>query len=83
MNHERFDNNTAPLNTEHQEIMPTQQGLPKLKALFWGSWFALGNMLLLIGGDDSVEIGLQSHSKLMLTHSTISLSGENNRGQNP
>ena len=47
-----------------------------LKAFFVGSWFALGNALLLIGGDDSVEIG----SPLTLNLTTIPLSGNNIEG---
>jgi hypothetical protein len=33
-----------------------QYGLGNLKALCGAGWFALGNVLLLIGGDDTVEI---------------------------
>ena len=51
-----------------------------LKAFFVGSWFALGNALLLIGGDDSVEIGFESLAPLTLNRTTIPLSGNNIEG---
>lgn len=66
---------------QHPKIIPMQQGLSKLRAVFVDGWFALGNLLLLLGGDDFVEIGMQSHSRKVLDKSAISLlSGKNNGG---
>ena len=59
---------------------PLQQGLSFLKALFVDSWFALGNVLLLIGGDDSVEIGFESLTSLTLNQAEIPLSGNDFEG---
>ena len=43
-----------PANTTHEKF--------HARASFKGAWFAIGNMLLLIGGDDSVEIEFNSKS---------------------
>jgi len=51
---------------KHEQHYPVnrQWGRAFLKALFVDSWFALGNVLLLIGGDDSVEIRFKSLAEL-------------------
>lgn len=59
---------------------PLQQGLFFLKALIKDSWFALGNVLLLIGGDDSVEIGFESLTSLTLNQAAIPISGNDFEG---
>ena len=41
---------------------------------------ALGNVMLLIGGDDSVEIGFKSCPLRMQHHSLISLADDNTEG---
>mgnify|MGYP001636543296 CR=1 FL=1 len=81
MNPNRFNFYTSEKPTKQVEKMPTVTVLTKLKARCSEGWLALGNILLFIGGDDSVEIGLQSNTTQLFTHSTISLSSENNRGQ--
>jgi hypothetical protein len=68
---------------QHSKIIPMRQGLFNLKAVFVDGWFALGNLLLLLGGNDSVEIGMKFRSRKVLDKSAISLlSGKNNGGQN-
>lgn len=57
-----------------------QRGLIFLKAVMIDSWFALGNVLLLMGGDDSVEIGLESLTTLTLNQPVIPLSGNDFEG---
>jgi hypothetical protein len=57
------------------------QGLTKLKAYFIESWFVLGNVLLLMGGDDSVEIGFRSHAVHLLNQSSIPVSGNYTKDQ--
>lgn len=67
--------------TTNQAIRPPlQQALFFLKALCTDAWFALGNALLLIGGDDSVEIGFGSFAPLTLSQTTIPISGNDNEG---
>jgi hypothetical protein len=68
---------------QHDPITNTtslQQGLFMLKALIKDSWFALGNVLLLIGGDDSVEIGVASFKSLTLNQAALPLSGNDFEG---
>jgi hypothetical protein len=68
-----------PDRTDNQAIRPPlQQTIFFLKAIFAGGWFALGNALLLIGGDDSVEIGFGSLVPLALNPTTNPISGNNN-----
>jgi hypothetical protein len=59
---------------------PLQEKFRFLKAILVGSWFALGSALLLIGGDDSVEIGFGSLAPLALNQTTIPLSGNDIEG---
>jgi len=42
-------------NLQHQPANTTLKTF-NTRASFKGAWFAIGNLLLLIGGDDSVEI---------------------------
>jgi len=51
-----------------------RQELSALKALARNSWFLLGNVLLLIGGDDSVELCLTSSALQLTNHSSIAMS---------
>jgi hypothetical protein len=76
MKPEQHDRITRHANRQR----PLQQGLSVLKALFVDSWFALGNVLLLIGGDDSVEIGFESLASLTLNQTTIPFSGNDIEG---
>jgi hypothetical protein len=57
---------------------PLQQTIFFLKAVLAGGWFALGNALLLIGGDDSVEIGFGALAPLALNQTIIPISGNAN-----
>jgi hypothetical protein len=75
--------NSEVFAAKHQEIMSAHHGLPKLKALFWANWFALGNVLLLIGGDDSVEIGINPRAFIKLNQTPLPQSSEYHRSQNP
>lgn len=40
------------------DVGPNYHGWRKLNAFFWANWFALGNVLLLMGGDDSVDVAI-------------------------
>ena len=57
-----------------------QQRLFYLKALTVGIWFALGNTLLLIGGDDSIEFGFESFTSLTLNQQATPLSDNDFKG---
>jgi hypothetical protein len=59
---------------------PFLQKLHFLKVLIIDSWFALGNVLLLIGGDDSVEIRFTSLTSLTLHQAAIPVSGNDFKG---
>jgi hypothetical protein len=50
------------------------QVLANLKILARNSWFLLGNVLLLIGGDDSVELCLASPSLQLTNQNSRTLS---------
>jgi len=52
-----------------------QQRLFYLKALTVKIWFTLGNALLFIGGDDSIEFGFESFTSLTLNQPATPLSG--------
>lgn len=56
------------------------QGLASFKAIVVDGWFALGNVLLLIGGDDSVELGFRSFSIQVANQTAIQLSQDNTEG---
>lgn len=55
------------------------QKLFDLKTLFLDGWYALGNVLLLIGGDDTVEIGFKSHAIQLTGRSSITLTANDNK----
>jgi hypothetical protein len=58
---------------EQRQIKSTrrQESLRKLKAITRNSWLLLGNVLLLIGGDDSVELGLAGFSEQLPAHASM------------
>jgi hypothetical protein len=57
-----------------------QQRLFYLKAFTVGIWFAFGNALLLISGDDSIEFGFESFTSLTLNQQATPLSGNDFKG---
>jgi hypothetical protein len=57
------------------------QGLTKLRAYFIESWFVLGNVLLLMGGDDSVEIKFRPNAIHLLNQSSMPFAGNYDEGQ--
>lgn len=61
-------------------ITSALQGLASFKIIVVDGWFALGNVLLLIGGDDSVELGFRSFSIQVANQSAIQLSQDNAEG---
>jgi hypothetical protein len=68
---------------QHPKTIAVYQVLSHLKAALVNSGFLLGNVLLLLGGDDSVEIVMNSRSCKVLDKSAIPLlSNKNNEGQN-
>ncbi len=73
----KADNAHSP----HLKVMWLQQGLSKLKAYFIESWFVLGNVLLLMGGDDSVEIKFRPNTIHLLNQSSIPFVGNYDEGQ--
>jgi hypothetical protein len=81
MKQEQYNHKTSYSSMQHSKIAAISQELSNLKATLVDSWFALGNLLLLIGGDDSVEIGMKFHSIQILNPSVILLTGEKNSGQ--
>jgi hypothetical protein len=58
---------------EQVQIKSTRrrESLRRLKASVCNSWLLLGNVLLLIGGDDSVELGLAAFSVKLPDHASM------------
>lgn len=64
-------------NSGYQNASPIPM-LACLKALLEDGWFALGNVLLLIGGDDSVDLRFRPFTLQVLHRPSIQLSAERN-----
>ncbi len=77
----QFNLKADSARSPHFKVMWLQQGLSKLKAYFIESCFVLGNVLLLMGGDDSVEIGFRSPAVHLLNQSSIPVSGNYTKDQ--
>lgn len=60
---------------EQQQIKPAPREFSwrRLKAIGRNSWLLLGNVLLLIGGDDSVEISLAGFSGQWPAHASMAM----------
>lgn len=81
MKHQQNAENGSSLIMKRHKITGIKQGLSNLKANVVLIWIAFGNLLLFMGGDDSVEIGFHPCSVEMLTPSAITLTGESNKEQ--
>lgn len=80
MKQEQPNSNVCHENRGYRMTNPALQGLASFKTIVVAGWFALGNVLLLIGGDDSVEIGFKSLPIQLLNQSQIQLSPDSNEG---
>lgn len=65
---------------QQREGLPLNQGLSSLKYFFVDSWYALGSVLLLIGGDDSVEVGFKPKVAQLLQQTSTPISGNDKIG---
>jgi len=81
MKHQQYAENGINLTMKRPNITDIQQGLSNLKAYVVATWIAFGNLLLFMGGDDSVEIGFHPCSMEMLSPSAITLTVESNKEQ--
>lgn len=81
MKHQQYAENGSSLIMKRHKITDIQQGLSNLKANVAAMWIAFGNLLLFMGGDDSVEIGFHPCSMEMLSPSAIPLTGDSNKEQ--
>lgn len=68
------------LGWRQRDGMSLNQGLSTLKDFFVDSWYALGSVLLLIGGDDSVEVGFKLKVAQLLQQRLIPVSGNDKIG---
>jgi hypothetical protein len=75
-----FNLSTDPAPGASSDIKGMALSLVNLKVNLMQFCHALGNVMLLIGGDDSVEIGFKSCPLRMQHHSLISLADNNTEG---
>lgn len=61
------------MRTQRRTYVDMQQNLSYLTTFIAVSWRTLGNILLLIGGDDSVEIGFKFHDIQLLDSSSLNV----------
>lgn len=80
MEQEQPNCNSSYSTTKNRQRIPIMQDLSHLKLLLVGSWFFLGNVLLLIGGDDSVDLGIKPNTIQLLNQSSMMLPIDNNKG---
>jgi hypothetical protein len=77
----QFNLNTDDVPLPQHKSMFLHQLLSKFKLYFIEGWFVLGNVLLLMGGDDSVEIKFRPNAIHLLNQSSIPFSGNYDEGQ--
>jgi hypothetical protein len=80
MKQEQPSFNSSHSTPKNQQYIPIMEQLTYLKAILVCSWFFLGNVLLLIGGDDSVDLGIKANALQLLNQSSMTLSIDNNKG---
>jgi hypothetical protein len=71
-----------PINRHHGKHVwnPIRLVVTNLKTLLAGSWAALGNFLLLIGGDDSVEFGITPPAIHLINEPPLSINSDEGHG---
>ncbi len=79
MKQEKFSRESVHTDGELRISVSIGQKLLDLKALLLDSWYALGNVLLLIGGDETVEIGFKSDAIQLMSRSSITLTADDNK----
>jgi hypothetical protein len=79
MKQEQFNFKTLHIGRQQHMGALIDLKLPSLKDLFFDSCHVLGNVLLLIGGDDTVEIGFKSQSIQLMAPPSRQLTSTDNK----